>query len=893
MPSEGARPVTGTMLRDVVVCERRAWHDVHTSAELRDPVSSFVELLWAEGIGHERGVLAGLEGAVDLRAEPPADRRRLTLDALRDADAVHILGGEIVHGDLLGRPDLISRLDGEWVAGDVKAGTPFMANGRSLKVEYAVQVGLYARILEESGLGTGDRAFVIGADGERVVFDADGPCGRATMAVSTANAVERAREIHAGVARTRGESSAKCGLCHWRTLCRIELDADDDLTLVAELGRKLRGDVEQVAPDRTALANLDVESVVRPGGRTDVPGLGADRLRRFQDRARLQLTPGATPYAREPLGLDRPTPGVEWHLDIEADPTRGGYVYLHGIWERRIEEDGGRSQRFVHFSADGGDEDGEREAFAATWAFLQSDPTARVYYFSRYERTSYRALQRRHPDVCTAEAVEAFFSDPRVIDLYTDVVRPKTEWSLSSYGIKPIAKSLGFFWAAEDASGASSIAWYDEYARTASSQLRDKIVDYNRSDCQASAVVLDALITLPVGAPPWPPAPVATNDVQDAPAAHAHREETIAREVVAGANKRMEAVDEAFAAAIADDDQRDFYMACHDGPLPEIEDAPARRRAPLARPIYATPTLRPCAEPIAPGGEDGIGPNVARDWSALREELPLLGGDVMRPTEDGGIDLCDRLRHVLPWMAGAIGMIERQLQIATWAGRPWLQWRPMLLVGDPGVGKSHLARQIGRIAGVPAAQLDLGGMHDSAALVPTARGWSSARPCWPATMMAQSRCANPVLTLDEIDKAGGSRRNGDPLQGMLAMLEASTAAVYHDTCLMTAVDLSAVCWIATANDADADALPRPLRSRLDVVEVPAPEVEHVDGIVASMLAAMAGRWAVPVASMPEVPARAMAVLRDAFARHRSIRRLRRHLDDVVAALTAPPRRDAH
>lgn len=499
------------MLRDVVVCERRAWHDVHTDPGLRDAVASFVQLLWAEGLSHERDVLSALEGARDLRGERPGDRRRLTMLALADLDAMHVLGGEIVHGDLVGRPDLISRIDGEWVAGDVKAGSPFMPDGRRVKREYGVQIGLYARLIQLVGVGSGDTAFVVGADGERAMFDIGAPWGVATVRTLVDDAVGLARAINAGAVATRGEAAARCGLCHWRSLCRRELEAADDVTLVAEVGRRARSQLEGVARNRAELADLDLATA-------SVRGVGADRLARFQARARLQLTPGAVAYARAPLGLVRPR--LEWHLDIEADPTRNGLVYLHGVWERRLSEGGGETTRFVHFFADG--DEGERDAFAAAWAFLGSDRDARVFYYSRYERTSYRLLQRRHPGVCGANDIEAFFSDPRVVDLYTDVVRPLTEWPLNSYGIKPIAKSLGFAWAAEDASGASSIAWYDGYVRGGDAALRDKIIDYNRSDCIASAVVLDALLTLPVGAPAWR-SPIRTASAAAAPARPASR----------------------------------------------------------------------------------------------------------------------------------------------------------------------------------------------------------------------------------------------------------------------------------------------------------------------------------------------------------------------------------
>lgn len=500
MPSDESRAVTATLLRDVFVCERRAWHDAHTDAGLRDRTSTFVEMLWAEGLAHEREVLGTLVAAVDLRRADPSRRRELTLAALADPAAEHVLGGEIASGDLVGRPDVISRIDGRWVGGDVKAGSAFMADGARVKGEYAVQVALYATILGEAGIGDGGRAFVIGADGDRALLSLDEPWGASTIRSLLGSTLALARGILSGDADARGAASAVCGLCHWRGLCRAELESADDLTLLAEVGRDLRGRIEQVAATRSDLAALDLSRVARPDRRTAVRGLGLERLARFRDRARLQLTPGAKAYAHRPLGLARAR--KEWHLDIEADPISGGLVYLHGVWERILDEDGERG-RFVHFMADASEREGE--AFASAWAFLSSDPEAKVYYYSRFERTSYRALQRRHPHVCAAADVEAFFASDNVVDLYSDVVRPLTEWPLGSYGLKAIAKHLGFGWRAEDASGASSIAWWSEWLEGRDPAVRERIVDYNRSDCIASAWVLDGLIALPVGGvPAWP-----------------------------------------------------------------------------------------------------------------------------------------------------------------------------------------------------------------------------------------------------------------------------------------------------------------------------------------------------------------------------------------------------
>jgi predicted RecB family nuclease len=881
MPAD--RPVTGTVLRDMVVCERRVWHDAHTAVGMRDEVGSFVQMLWAEGSRHETQMLAALTGVViDLRGEAPRSRRRATMRALLDPAADHVLGGEISHDGLVGRPDLISRIDGRWVCGDAKSGTPYMPDGVRVREEYGVQIGLYARIMHAASLGDGHRAFVIGPDGARVMFDMDAPWGTSSMASIVGRLVAIARTVLDGTAVTRGEASARCGLCHWRTLCRGELEAADDLTLVAELGRKLRMVVEEVAPTRAALAALDVDAVVRPDGRPGLPGLGAARLARFRDRARLQVAPGANAYARAPLGLVRQH--VEYHLDIEADPTRRGLVYLHGIWVRLLDDDGTERNRFVHFFADG--PDGERQAFAAAWRFLTADPSRMVYYYSAFERTSYRALQSRHPDVCTASEVEEFFARPRTVDLYTDVVRPHTEWPTSSYGLKPLAKLNGFSWSAADASGAASIAWYDEYVNGGDPAVRARIVEYNRQDCEASAVVLDALIALPVGAPHWPPSPVHPDQPADG------RSDAAIGSTADPADPTG-ARDEAAWRAEGEELNR-FFVERTSGDHARPSDAPAAgASSPRSPPVtWSTPTLRPCTAMLPDdrgSGHDGV--VMAETYGSLASELPLFGAAAMRPEAGGEVALGRALRGEFPWMAAAVSAVERQLAIASWAGRPWLQLRPLCLVGGPGVGKSRFAHRLATLAGVGSAALDLGAMHDAAALVAVSRGWSNAKPCWPAQMMNTLGCANPVLILDELEKAGGSRRNGEPQQALLAMTEPGTARRYFDACLMVEVDLSAVCWIATANTVDGIAAP--LASRFEIVPVGPPGPEHFEVILESVVAERERDWGLPAGAVPPIPNDARAILRRAFHRQRSLRALRRHVEMVLHALIVGAARRLH
>ena len=73
----------------------------------------------------------------------------------------------------------------------------------------------------------------------------------------------------------------------------------------------------------------------------------------------------------------------------------------------------------------------------------------------------------------------------KAIDLY-DWVFLNTDWPLTSYGLKPIAKYTGFKWTAEDAGGANSISWYYDYLAGDDLQMK-KILIYNEDDCKATA----------------------------------------------------------------------------------------------------------------------------------------------------------------------------------------------------------------------------------------------------------------------------------------------------------------------------------------------------------------------------------------------------------------------
>jgi predicted RecB family nuclease len=492
--------VTATMLGDLVRCEMRVQLDMHGDPGDRAPVNGFVEMLWRQGNRHEAAIIAELPGVVaDIRDVPMPERPAATVAAMA-GDADWVVGARLLVDDLEGRPDLLHREGGTWRAGDVKSGGAFQPNGRDPRREYTAQAGLYGQMLDALGLGAGDRVFIIGSDGAQAWFDMDAPISRGGPSVAdfTSGLVTRARSIRDGSVTARPALSSICGLCVWRTTCRSVLEGAGDLTLVPGLGRSVRTALEPVAATVADLAALDVGAQAAAGGRTLIQGVGVGRLALFRERARV-LTTRAAPFAVEPLGLARRE--VEHHLDLETDPTCDDFCYLHGVLRRR-RVNGVDVEDYVHFLAE--DPSMERQAFAATVDFLSADPAALITTFSAFERTTYRRLAQRYPEV-GPERVEALFQPGRCVDLYFDVILKSTHWPLNSLGLKAVAKHLGFDWDDPDASGAASIRWFVEWSETRDPALLARILRYNMNDTIASRVVFDGAMALPVmSALPWP-----------------------------------------------------------------------------------------------------------------------------------------------------------------------------------------------------------------------------------------------------------------------------------------------------------------------------------------------------------------------------------------------------
>jgi len=203
---------------------------------------------------------------------------------------------------------------------------------------------------------------------------------------------------------------------------------------------------------------------------------------------------------------------------------------------------------------------------------------------------------------------------------------------------------------------------------------------------------------------------------------------------------------------------------------------------------------------------------------AIYEDMKKSGGArfIVKPSSTNGLE---DLYESSPNFNEVIDALKKHMALAIDGNEP-MQFTPMLLLGEPGLGKTHFAKTVAKVLGTSFEFLSMSSLTAGWILSGASSQWNNSKPGKVASSLITGDFANPLITLDELDKAGGDSRY-DPMGSLYALLEHDTAINFKDEFVEVSIDASSILWVATANDESR--IPDPIMNRMDVYVIERPD----------------------------------------------------------------------
>lgn len=198
-------------------------------------------------------------------------------------------------------------------------------------------------------------------------------------------------------------------------------------------------------------------------------------------------------------------------------------------------------------------------------------------------------------------------------------------------------------------------------------------------------------------------------------------------------------------------------------------------------------------------------------WVAETQDILDLGGakEILDKNHYGMGYVKDR---ILEYLASLILLKKR--------GKDAIARSPiLLLVGLQGVGKTTLAISVAEALGRKFVRISMGGLGSTLELRGKSKTLSDAEPGQIIKALIKTKVRNPLILLDEIDKASGEAGlRSDIMAVLLEILDPNQNISFKDQYIDYPYDLSDVMFICSANYTNTIATA--LMDRMEVIKMP-------------------------------------------------------------------------
>lgn len=127
-----------------------------------------------------------------------------------------------------------------------------------------------------------------------------------------------------------------------------------------------------------------------------------------------------------------------------------------------------------------------------------------------------------------------------------------------------------------------------------------------------------------------------------------------------------------------------------------------------------------------------------------------------------------------------------------------LKFKPILLIGDNGIGKSAFINEVNKIFKLFNNTINIGSLSTPAEISGSTSLWKSAQPGFIAKVVIQNNTCNPIVILEEMDKVSNIY-NSNIFSPLYDLLEKNSSSKFFENFFAVPFDFSNINFIGTAN----------------------------------------------------------------------------------------------